>query len=316
MTKFVNFARKSCYSVWIVFTFLTLAACGPQKNPYAGREPDLSGDSSGGPLGHSPGHSSTTEKAPGYDWRTAGVFSSIMLTKQVDDNYGSDIYADILSHGKPDFRNNPATTAHETLHGIHSEMRRATLEFDAFIYHRSGRGLYVKEPKQNLHDVRHHIGPTFQQLARYNYDLYIIQQADTWPNTLYIFDEWTGFIATAATAIEAQSSGKWTAAFAANNSDPLEGMVEFMYFCSAALLSIKNVDPDYLKTNQQFKAAFAMNMEESVSWLKKSKSTTFWQRSRAYVKFANLQTASDAAPVRAAIQELMGAEWMSRVIGD
>jgi hypothetical protein len=307
-----------------IFAWIFLASCGAQRNPYDGRKPNLPApqedrfpdapDSPGIPdTNHDDSRNGGRELD--YDWRAEGVLSVVTVQNFTGENYGSEFYQDILSHTKPDFYQEPATTAHETMHGLHSEMRGRTKDIDAFVFHRDGTGMYVKEPKENLRDVRNHIGASFRKLAKYNYDLYLIKQVESWPNTLYIFDEWASYIGTARTAIEAQAAGKWTPVFASNNFDPIEGMAEFMYFCSATILSIKNIDPDYLNTNKQYKAAFAMTMEESVHWLNQARITPFWQRTEAYDKFANLQTAADAEPVRAAVRELMGETWTKRVMG-
>lgn len=88
-----------------------------------------------------------------------------------------------------------------------------------------------------------------------------------------------------------------------------------MYFCSASILSIKNIDPDYLKNNKQFKANFAMIMEQSSKWYNEGKKEPLWGPSKAWAKMQNFQTAADGAPVRAAVKELMGDAWTLRVLG-
>jgi hypothetical protein len=324
MMQMFEYLSQNCAVKVSVIVTVVLVACGPQKDPYAGRQPDLTanqGDSSSR-LPDQAGQEDSGKQDPSdedevldYDWKQEALLATVNGNKNNYDNFGSDRFEDILGHGKPDFRDNPATTAHETLHGIHSVMRGATAVFDTFIYYRQGTGLYVKEPKANLQDVRNHIGASFRKLSQSKYDLYLIQQSSDWPNTLYLFDEWAAYIASAATAIEAQAAGRWTSTFANKNSDPIEGVSEFAYFCSAAILSIKNIDPDYLKHTKQFKAAFAMNMEESVRWLNRAKSDPFWQRSRAFEKFENLRIAADAEPVRNAVRELMGPGWTQRVMG-
>jgi hypothetical protein len=137
----------------------------------------------------------------------------------------------------------------------------------------------------------------------------LITQPQSWKETLYIFDEWNAYVGTTRSAYEIKKAGRWDN----SNSDPIEGLADFMYFCSASILSIKNVDPNYLATNKQFKAAFAMIMEQSVLWMNTAKSE--WPNSSAFKKFQNLQTAADAQPVRDAVRELMGAAWTKRVMG-
>jgi hypothetical protein len=191
-------------------------------------------------------------------------------------------------------------------------MRNITREKDAFFYYRDGKGVYIAEPIENAKDIKNHIGASFRQMAAMRYKTYLIDQVVSWTNTLYIFDEWVAYIATTRSAVESFRAGKWNAA---GNSDPIEGIADFMYFCSAAIISIKNVDANYLAQNTQFKAGYAMIMEESMKWVNEARKESIWQNSKAWAKVQNLQTASDAAQVRAAVKELMGAAWTQRVLG-
>ena len=253
-----------------------------------------------------------------YDWKTEGQLTDVPARSFNGRTYGSDFFKDIMTHTQPDLNpsyGEPATEAHETLHGLHSEMRQKTQARDSFVYHRDGKGMYIPEPRENMKDVKNHIGASFRQMASYNYKTYLVDQAQSWTNTLYIFDEWGAYIATARTAIEAKAAGQWTPGFASQHTDPIQNLAEFTYFCSATILSIKNIDPDYLKNTKQYKAAYAMTMEESVHWINEAQKPGSFPNSKAYAKFQNLQTAPDAAEVRAAIKELMGDVWTRRVMG-
>jgi hypothetical protein len=259
-----------------------------------------------------PGNQSQTGD---YDWRAVAKMSEVPTYPFAGNDYGSEFYRDIMSHTAPKDRymtDVSSTQAHESLHGMHAAMRNITREKDAFFYYRDGKGIYMVEPIENGRDIKNHIGASFRQLAAMRYKTYLIDQVVSWTNTLYIFDEWDAYIATTRSAVESYRAGKWNAA---GNSDPIEGIADFMYFCSAAILSIKNVDPNYLAQNTQFKAGYAMIMEESVKWVNEARKESIWQNSKAWAKVQNLQTASDAAQVRAAVKELMGAAWTQRVLG-
>ena len=250
-----------------------------------------------------------------YNWRDDAVLSQVPIRSFTGTDYGSAFYRDILSRTTPSYFDEPATSAHESLHQLHSDMRKLKSPHYAFVYHRDGVGLHIKEPIENLIDVKNHIGSSFQQLAANTYKLYLVDQLKYWTNSLYIFDEWGAYIATSRVAVETHAAGQWSSRFAANFTDPLEGMSEFMYYCSADILAIKSADPTYLATNKQFKAAFAMNMEESIFWLNEARKDPYWSRSRSFGKFQNLQTSPDAKEVRDAIRDLMGAPWTNRVMG-
>jgi hypothetical protein len=250
-----------------------------------------------------------------YDWRAFAKLSEVPTYPFTGNDYGSEFYRDIMNHTAAKDRyltDVSSTQAHESLHGMHAAMRNITREKDAFFYYRDGKGIYMVEPIENGRDIKNHIGASFRQLAAMRYKTYLIDQVISWTNTLYIFDEWSAYVATTRSAVESYRAGKWNAA---GNSDPIEGIADFMYFCSAAILSIKNVDPNYLVQNTQFKAGYAMIMEESVKWVNEARKESIWQNSKAWAKVQNLQTASDAAQVRAAVKELMGAAWTQRVLG-
>jgi hypothetical protein len=264
-----------------------------------------------------PQRRSHTAGVPGgdYDWHLDGVLSAVSTESFTGQDYGSVYYKDVMTHtpaAERYLQSGPSTHVHETLHGMHNFMRNSTREKDGFFYYGNGQGIYILEPKENLSDVKNHIGASFRQLAQSRYDLYLVSQPSSWPNTLYIFDEWNAYLGTTRSAVEIKRAGHWDSS---QNSDPIEGLVDFMYFCSASILSIKNVDPDYLRTNKQFKAGFAMIMEESGKWVNESKNEPLWSGSRAWNKMQNFQTAADGAEVRRAVKDLMGDAWTLRVLG-
>lgn len=277
---------------------------------------DLGIDSQGVSVPSTGGPSGDPDVPAGdYDWRLEGKLSDVGTSAFTGNNYGSTYYQDVMSHtpeGDRDFQAGASTHAHETLHGMQSVMRNKSRDNDGFFYLEQGKGMYVIEPKENLKDVKNFIGASFRTLAKSRYDLYLVSQTQDWPNILYIFDEWNAYVATTRAAVEIKKAGKWDPSF---NSDPIEGVVDFMYFCSASILAIKSIDPDYLKTNKQFKANFAMIMEESVKWYGEGKKEPLWSRSSAWNKMTNFQTSPDAAPIRAGVKELMGNAWTLRVLG-
>jgi len=261
-----------------------------------------------------PGSPSPAQGAD-YDWKAVARLSEVPTYPFSGNDYGSEFYRDIMNHTPPKERylnDVSSTQAHESLHGLHSIMRNITTEKDAFFFYRDGKGIYIAEPKENARDIKNHIGASFRQLAAMRYKTYLIDQVVSWTNTLYIFDEWVAYIATTRSAVESFRAGKWNAA---GNSDPVEGLADFIYFCSAAIISIKNVDSNYLVQNDQFKAGYAMIVEESMKWINEARKESIWQNSKAWAKVQNLQTASDAAEVRGAIKELMGPVWTQRVLG-
>jgi hypothetical protein len=257
----------------------------------------------------------TSQSLTDYDYRKDITFTDIPFQSFSGTDYGSVFYKDVMTHtpaSERDFQAGPSTHTHETLHGLQNAMRNKTGQKDAFFYLENGKGAYVLEPVENSKDVKNHIGASFRQLSSSRYQLYLVDQARSWTNTLYFFDEWNAYVGTTRSAVEIQRAGKWNPN---DNSDPIEGLVDMMYFCSAAIISIKNVDAKYLATNKQFKATYAMVMEESSKWMNEARKEKIWIGSRAWVKMQNFQTASDGAEVRQAVKDLMGDAWAKRVLG-
>ena len=247
-----------------------------------------------------------------YSWRENIKLTDVPVSDFSGRDYGSAFYRDVMTHtpsSARDFQAGPSTHCHETMHGLQNAMYNKTSDRDFFFYLENGKGAYVVNPVDNLVDVKNHIGASYKQLASSRYQLYLVTQPQSWKETLYIFDEWNAYVGTTRSAYEIKKAGQWDN----SNSDPIEGLADFMYFCSASILSIKNADPNYLSTNKQFKAAFAMLMEQSVLWMNTAK--TEWPASSAFSKLQNLQTSADAKPVRDAVKELMGDAWAKRVMG-
>ena len=251
-----------------------------------------------------------------YNWQQAAQFDAVDIYAFNGDDFGSAHFRDVATH-TPDkerfpSKDSPATIAHETLHGLHNAMRNKAGDGRAFFYAGDGKGIYVIEPKPNMTDVRNHIGESFKTLASYNYNTYLINQAAQWPNTLYIFDEWNAYVTTMRTAVEVKRAGRWDSN---DNADPLRGFVDLLYFCSAAILSIENVDASYLSTNTQYKAAYAMIAEQGMQQLNAAKSEPIWSDSAAWKCLENFRTAQDAENIRGAVKKLMGETWTKRVLG-
>ena len=309
----------------IMVAALILGACAKEKNPYEGRKPNLSTDLPTAPVATDPsspqsdtgsdGVPDVTPVSPAdYDWRTHARLSVVESRPFQGQDFGSLMYRDVAQHGELSRYSDPATTVHQSLHEIHRIMRGKRANKEAFIYFSGGLGQFLAYPEAQLSEVRKHVGLSFRGLATLSYDTYLVSQAQTWKNPLYLFDEWRSVAAGARTALEVTKAGQWTPAFSAVNADPYADMVALMYFASASLATIESADPDYFERQPEFKALFAMISEESLDILNQTSALGLGTSVTAFQRLENLRTADDAEAVRCAIIKVMGSTWAERVL--
>lgn len=153
------------------------------------------------------------------------------------------ILSDIESH-MPDghiYKNSDLVTyAHETCHGIHSNIRQK--------YGGKVNATYVVDNWASVLQEANTTLANIASLTRYKgnvYNLYLIQQQQYWNNEpLYVLDEWICYTNGAMVGLELNL----------NRSESLTYAVEFCFYVEALLKSVKNTDLSYsqLKQLQQF----------------------------------------------------------------
>ena len=246
-----------------------------------------------------------------FDWRKVLQTVDVPLASWNGNDHGSAFYRDVMTHsGRKYTSDTPTTNAHETQHFLNSEVRNKTGAPDNTIYVGDGKAGLVLEPKMHAREVRNYVPPTMKQASRY--DLYIIKQVDgDWSEVLYIFDEWSGYRADVRVAVELKRAGKLSVL--GGEVCVGDGAAEFLHFGASAVAALKEKEPAYLQ-DQQFKAAFAMLAEESVSYIKEGAGDGVidCQASRYLELFAK---SPEAERNRQVIREWMGPVWSARVLG-
>lgn len=163
------------------------------------------------------------------------------------------IYNEILSHSKQKpfgDEHGRTTNAHETVHGINSELRnhfkiKLNKNVNGF-YAGAGKGIIIQNPAIQLRDVIPYI-PSI--LRGYRYNLYFVKQLGDWNEVpTYPIDEWSAYIAGAECAVDDKKQK-----LNHEKSDCVSGVLEFSIYCTALALAVKNNDPNYWNNNQQFK---------------------------------------------------------------
>lgn len=163
------------------------------------------------------------------------------------------VYGDILSHsqGAPFGDHAGRTTnAHETTHGINSEIRNSHQQQGKKIngfYVLQGRGVVIEEPKIKMSDAVKFVP---QSLHSYRWHLYMEQQIRSWNDTpTYICDEWVAYINGGACGVDDVKRGKhrdgWT--------DGVSGCCDFSIYTIALAMATKEHCPDYWRDYPQFR---------------------------------------------------------------
>jgi hypothetical protein len=257
-----------------------------------------------------------------YNWRNVLKWTPAPTYPFNENDYGSAYYKDIMIHTAPHQRyrksaedpNPPVTTiAHESLHGLTNEMVNASKESDDYVYYGNGQGAYVLRPKEILNEVVKYIQPNYRALTESRVQTYLVIHPAYNKNLLHIFDEWNGYIVTSKSAVDLLNV-KYNDPN--ENVDPFEGLADMVYFCSASLLALQDHDPEYLQNNTQFKAIFAMFLEQSGELLRDGpKMATKWNNTHANEKLAAFKNDPENAKIRNALIQFLGADYVKAHLG-
>ena len=174
-----------------------------------------------------------------------------------------DVYSDVLSHSldKP-FGDNHGryTNVHETAHSIHSQLRKIYKP----LFKKSVNGFYcldgqcaiVEDPNIKIRHVQKYI-PDILKSSRYK--LYLVEQLQYWDDVpTYILDEWNCYVLGAECAVDDAKRKR-----ALEKTNAVSGAIEFSIYATALAMAVKNHDPLFWETNNQFKAFIKYNLLRS-----------------------------------------------------
>jgi len=288
----------------------------------------------------------------GYDPHQSIRLVAIPAQTWDGDDEGSAHFRDVMEHTSPAHRwtsddASPSTIGHETLHGLLAE-RELRGETDAdFYYFERGFGAYVPPPQQGLRLLRHEKDGTpvyttdahtsleqvraflpegAKKLAAGRYETYLLDEERVSYAVSYLFDEWNAYITGARIAVETHAAGYY-APLAADTVNPdgsrsrvthigvLDGMVDFLYFCSAGLLALADNEPGYLENNEQLRAVYAEFAEETMHWLSVGSDIDLFRGTHAAAVLAHFRTSPENQRIRDFLTNWLGAEWTRRVLG-
>ncbi|RDJ35436.1 MAG: hypothetical protein DWQ19_11510 [Crenarchaeota archaeon] len=211
------------------------------------------------------------------------------------------------------------TWAHETTHGINSNLRQkysrsyggrdvwgrsAWKEIDGKPVFHNGRinGFYcldnkaaiIEEPPTTMQAAAALVP---QSLRGPVYNLYMVQQARSWGDTpLYIFDEWSAYQNGSACRADLEIQER---------SETVSQMLEFDVYALALAMAVKKQAPNY--DDSQFKRFLMWSLDRSFKLYK--------GESRAQSYLQAWKTSPDAEDLRQFTREYCGQEWTKKVLG-
>lgn len=222
---------------------------------------------------------------------------------------------DVLTHLPPNYGNtyydeDPITHAHETSHGIHSDIRNnhndTGVRANGF-YLLDGRAALVAEP-----NIRKAQAAPFipQSLRGSRYGTYVTG-SQAWDDTpLYLWDEWNAYVNGGAAGVDLVNNGQWNRGW----RDGVAGQLEFTVYAIAVAMAVQAHDPGYFESNTQFKELLAWNTRRAMEIYRAGKDLEpfRWERQDDYHR--QMREAPDAEAWRAFCRELFGPQWADAVL--
>ena len=256
---------------------------------------------------------SASDQAAAYDWRTELHWVQVPESPWGGSNQGSTYLTDVMNHTTDRFESaEPPTNGHESMHGLLNQMNNLTGDSDQFVYWKEGKGAYVMEPLLHASHIKEYLPEGARQITQSRHDLYLVEQvAAYFPNVLYQFDEWNAYVTGATVATEIFRAGQWND----GGTDAVDGAMDFVYFASAAALALQENEPNYIATNDQFKAAYAMLAERSIEMVNAGVTMEPFSGFHAAELKQHFVSSPENQRIRTMLSRWLGARWTQRVFG-
>lgn len=221
------------------------------------------------------------------------------------------IYADIMSHSTGRTfgdKHGRMTNAHETTHFINSQLRESHMRnnpkrINAF-YVLGGKGVVIEEPNIKLGDVANFVP---QKLRSHRYQLYLVDQRQHWEDyPLYVFDEWVAYVNSAKCGLDDINSRTYREGW----TDGVYGCLDFSIFSVGLAMAVESGDPEYWKTNTQFKSFLIWHLKEAnKTYMAGHKLEEFkWEKQDRLLN--ELLTSPEGAPMREFMKKELEGVWL------
>lgn len=218
---------------------------------------------------------------------------------QGDWDNGLGFYADVLNHskGRPFASGDRDTRAHETTHGINSEIRNGLLKGKRGngFYVGKDRAVLIDEPGMKLADLIPFIP---EKLRGNRFKLYLEQQQRDWNDMpTYVFDEGVAYLNGSRVSVEEakdENGGK---------TDAVHSCAEFTVYCTAFMMAAEKHDKEYF-ANKQARAFVCWYIREALGVYRAGQKFKQFQWDAKY--YDALSTGEDGRPMREFMEKKLG----------
>lgn len=196
-------------------------------------------------------------------------FLNYPAIRQVDSAKLGSVLADIESHmpaGHAYKSSDLITWAHETTHGINSNIRNKYGKGnDNGFYCLLNRAIVIPEPNTTIRKIAANVSPA---LRGGSFELYMVKSASDWNNQpLYVFDEWTAYTNGAACGLDLISRKLFKDDRSFGHD--ILSMLEFSVYATATAYTIKQEDSNY--NDAIFRSYYSWNFDRVLGLYEQSK---------------------------------------------
>lgn len=218
------------------------------------------------------------------------------------------VYDDVMSRQSRPFgdRAGRSTNVHETVHGIHSDLRnqyqKNTKKKCNVFYCLKGRAVLVENPNITISTIKKYIPASLQS---YRYKLYFTEQLRDWDDVpTYVMDEWVAYISGGECAVEDHRSG-----LNKEDSDAVSGCLDFSIYTVAFAMAVKTEDPEYWHSHPEFMEFIKFNMERAERAFVEGRGT--FKSSKQEALLESLLNNDDAEEIRNFFKEELDGRFVS-----
>ncbi len=218
------------------------------------------------------------------------------------------LYADIMNRQSNPFTSEDRdTNAHETTHGINSDLRnqyarQLRKKVNGF-YVTGGKGVIIEEPNIRKSAVIPFLPPA---LRSYRYNLYI-QGQGAWDDVpLYLVDEWVAYVNGGAVSVEDVEKGRHNGQW----SDSVSGCLDFSIYCVALCMAVETGDPEYWENNTQFRNFMRWHLEKAHDVFMKGRNMEQFRWDKQEKLLESLRNSEAGKPMRDFLNRHFDGLWL------
>lgn len=201
------------------------------------------------------------------------------------------------------------THAHETTHGINSDIRnnynRTGRKANGF-YCGNDRGLVLVEPNIRIRHARAYI-PSSLRGMRYN--LYLVQQSAWDDCPLYIFDELVAYTNGGEVGVDMAKRGNLN-----KNCDGVRGALEFTVYAAAIAMATAAHDPKYFEEYKPFRAFLKWSLARAMTVHYAGRNLPQFSGYNQAQYLETLRKGPEAENMRTFLKKACGEDWFNKVI--